>query len=33
MIPLGINTELLEKIKILQSETQPTLSPAIKKTD
>jgi len=27
-----LRNELLEKIKILQSETQPTLSPAIKKT-
>ena len=26
-----LRNELLEKIKILQSETQPTLSPAIKK--
>ena len=26
-----LRNELLEKIKILQSETQPTLSPALKK--
>ena len=27
----ALRNELLEKIKILQSETQPTLSPAMKK--